>query len=314
MPATNAPAAEPRTDVIYHLKIVLMDVAPTIWRRFLVPASMTLPKLHRTIQIVMGWRTDCNRHKFHIAGQAYGSCELHGASVKDERRTLGELVPALQPRHARLTRPISNVKSVFLYEYAMRDSWQHELRVEKVTRPNPDHRYPRCVAGAWAGPPEGCGGPDGYRELRWDLPRGADVFDVDEVNEDLRQMFSLEAEREPPPSTPPPATKAAKRKGKPDARNRSDLTLPEPFETLVRARAGRASPAQERAAFAHMKRLLDTGLRVLQTGLARNSVKEQERIAKEIAEIRRQRDHIEQRINALDERRGGVPNALEFLD
>lgn len=207
------------------------------------------------------------------------------------------------------------MKSVFLYEYDMRDSWQHELRVEKITRPNPDHRYPRCVAGAWAGPPEGCGGPDEYRELRWDLPRGADVFDVDEVNEDLRQVFSLEAEREPP-STPPPATKAAKRKGKPDARNTSDLTLPEPFETLVRAREGRASPEQERAAFAHLKRMLDTCLRILQTGLARNSVKDQERIAKEIAEIRRERDHIEKRLNALDERQGGVPvpNDLELLE
>ena len=140
------------------------------------------------------------------------------------------------------------------------------------------------------------------------------MFDVDEVNEDLRQVFSLKAEREAPPSTPPPATKAAKRKGKPDARTTSDLTLPEPFETLVRAREGRASPEQERAAFAHVKRMLDTCLRILQTGLARNSVKEQERIAKEIAEIRRERDHIEQRINALDERLGGVPNDLEFLE
>ena len=60
--------------------------------------------------------------------------------------------------------------------------------------------------------------------------------------------------------------------------------------------------------------MLDTCLRILQTGLARNSVKEQERLAKEIAEIRRERDRIEQRINALDERLGGVPDDLEFLD
>jgi hypothetical protein len=300
MPATSTPAAKPITDAIYHLKIVLMDVAPTIWRRFQVPASMTLATLHRTIQIVMGW-ADGDWHQFHIAGEAYGWWG-DSVAVKDERGALGKLVPPLQPRRRRVTRPIGNVRSMFVYEYDVRDSWRHELRVEKVTRPNPEHRYPRCVAGAWAAPPEGCGGADGYREIRWDLPRGDDVFDVDEANEDLRQAFSLEPECKPPPSTLT-LPKAAKERGA-DARFTSDQTLPEPFETLVRAREGRASPEEERAAFARAKRMLDTCLLVLQSGLAAKSAKKQEHIAKEIALTRKTRDEIERKIGALDEKLG----------
>jgi len=54
---------------------------------------------------------------------------------------------------------------VFFYEYDFGDGWGHELRVEKVSKPNPRLRYPRCLAGARAAPPEDCGGPLGYRTL-----------------------------------------------------------------------------------------------------------------------------------------------------
>ena len=39
----------------YQLKITLKDVSPPIWRSFVVPASITLDRLHDVIQIVMGW-------------------------------------------------------------------------------------------------------------------------------------------------------------------------------------------------------------------------------------------------------------------
>jgi hypothetical protein len=40
---------------IYLLKIELLDIEPAIWRRFVVPANITLDRLHDVIQIVMGW-------------------------------------------------------------------------------------------------------------------------------------------------------------------------------------------------------------------------------------------------------------------
>lgn len=49
----------------YLLKIQLLDIEPSIWRRFVVPASITLDRLHDVIQVVMGW-TDSHLHEFTI--------------------------------------------------------------------------------------------------------------------------------------------------------------------------------------------------------------------------------------------------------
>lgn len=56
---------------IYQLRIALREVEPPIWRRVQVPADITLPRLHRVFQIVMGW-TDSHLHEFTIAGRRYG--------------------------------------------------------------------------------------------------------------------------------------------------------------------------------------------------------------------------------------------------
>jgi hypothetical protein len=37
----------------FQLRIALRDILPPIWRRFLVPGTITLPGLHRVIQEVM---------------------------------------------------------------------------------------------------------------------------------------------------------------------------------------------------------------------------------------------------------------------
>ena len=37
------------------LKVTLLEVKPAVWRRFAVPASVTLPRLHTVLQDVMGW-------------------------------------------------------------------------------------------------------------------------------------------------------------------------------------------------------------------------------------------------------------------
>ena len=54
---------------LYLLKIELLDIEPSIWRRFVVPAGITLDRLHDAIQIVMGW-TDSHLHEFTIGNKA----------------------------------------------------------------------------------------------------------------------------------------------------------------------------------------------------------------------------------------------------
>ena len=55
--------------VIYQLKIVLLGISPTIWRRILVSSDSTIEDLHYTLQLVMGW-SDIHLHHFIIQGFA----------------------------------------------------------------------------------------------------------------------------------------------------------------------------------------------------------------------------------------------------
>ena len=41
--------------IIFQLKIHLLGISPMIWRRVLVPASISLRELHGVFQVAMGW-------------------------------------------------------------------------------------------------------------------------------------------------------------------------------------------------------------------------------------------------------------------
>jgi hypothetical protein len=56
----------------WQLKIELLDVIPTVWRRLVVPETITLPILHRVFQAAIGW-TNSHLHEFVIGGVRY--CE-----------------------------------------------------------------------------------------------------------------------------------------------------------------------------------------------------------------------------------------------
>ena len=93
----------------------------------------------------------------------------------------------------------------FTYEYDFGDSWQHEIVLEKTLEPEPKVKYPRCVEGARACPPEDVGGVRGYADFLEVVgdpkhENGRDMkewiggkfdperFSVDKVNRELRRV------------------------------------------------------------------------------------------------------------------------------
>ena len=52
------------------------------------------------------------------------------------------------------------------YEYDFGDGWEHELVVEASAVADAATVYPACIAGEGACPPEDCGGPGGFAELK----------------------------------------------------------------------------------------------------------------------------------------------------
>ncbi len=104
----------------------------------------------------MGWE-DCHLHQFIIRGDYYGTLGpedmLWDEEMHDEEGTsISQVV-----RMGRKTR--------FTYEYDFGDSWQHEIVLEKTLEPEPQVKYPRCIEGERACPPEDCGGVWSYAEF-----------------------------------------------------------------------------------------------------------------------------------------------------
>jgi hypothetical protein len=186
-----SPRSVPPNASIYQIKVTLQHSKPPIWRRIQVRSDITLGKLHDILQIVMGW-TDSHLHMFVIGGKRYGSLEADPTGeleMKDERRV-------------RLDQVITGVGARFVYEYDFGDSWEHLLQIEKVLPPDTGVRYPVCLTGKRAGPPEDVGGVWGYEafleaiqdpahpehdeQLEWfgdDFD--AEALDLESVNRDL---------------------------------------------------------------------------------------------------------------------------------
>ncbi|MCI0492370.1 MAG: plasmid pRiA4b ORF-3 family protein [Planctomycetes bacterium] len=176
--------------VAYQLKITLEGSKPAIWRRVLV-ADCTLDVLHQIIQTAMGW-TDSHLHMFDYNGVQFSDprCELD-EGVYDETQTyLSELV--------------ADGCAKLRYCYDFGDNWLHTIKIEKTLEPKPSDRFPVCIKGVGACPPDDCGGIWGYGEfldaardpnherhdesIEW-LGEDFDpaYFDLDEVNAVLAQ-------------------------------------------------------------------------------------------------------------------------------
>ena len=56
------------------------------------------------------------------------------------------------------------------YTYDFGDDWEHDIILEKVIGPDAERRTPALLTGKGACPPEDCGGPWGYAEIKDAVP------------------------------------------------------------------------------------------------------------------------------------------------
>jgi len=177
---------------IFQLKITLEDIEPAIWRRIETP-DCSLADLHEVIQSCMGW-DDEHMHAFEIGDEQYADLG-RGVDLHEFRDS----------RSVRLSNLVGQGWYRFDYEYDFGDSWRHAVEIEN-TLPSGEHvRYPRCVDGQRACPPEDCGSIPGYTDLLKIMknPRhkeyksmlewlggkfDPDLFDIEAVNTCLRKL------------------------------------------------------------------------------------------------------------------------------
>jgi hypothetical protein len=127
----------PLSQRLYQFKITLRHYWPLIWRRIQV-RNCSLDKLHEHIQTAMGW-TNSHLHHFRIDGALFGDPLLldqnfDEMNYQDSTTTkIRDVVPRGGKR--------------FVFEYES----------------EPGGRYPQCLEGERACPPEDIGGTSGYR-------------------------------------------------------------------------------------------------------------------------------------------------------
>ena len=142
--ADNASAPATDANAILLIKIWLVGISPTEWRRVLVPTTFTLRELHGVIQVVMG-REGIHLYDFHLRPARYGSWGV-AASSPDV---------ALASRRLR-------TGARFTHEHDLNIPWRHEICIEGRLEPEARKTYPTCTGGDGACPPEDCGGQESF--------------------------------------------------------------------------------------------------------------------------------------------------------
>ena len=143
-----------RIKLSWQLKIELLDVVPTVWRRLIVPETIKLPKLDRAIQTAFGW-TNSHLHEFIIGGVEYAYPDPDWAEELghvDETKIVLLDALGLEAR-------------CFDYVYDFGDHWHHVAIVEDRHLQTSPTSPISCVAGENACPPEDVGGAHGYAEF-----------------------------------------------------------------------------------------------------------------------------------------------------
>jgi hypothetical protein len=137
---------------IYQLLLTLRRSDPPIWRRIAARGDTTLARLHTILQIVMGW-TDSHIHEFEVGEVRYGVPIMAWPPAERARNE----------RRFRLDQIVATAGDRFVYDFG--DAWHLDALAEAVLLPAPGARYPRCLAGARACPPEDVGGIPGYADF-----------------------------------------------------------------------------------------------------------------------------------------------------
>ena len=179
-----------KSDKIFSLKISLSGSSPSIWRRIWVPADYSFFDLHCSVQNAMGW-FDSHLHGFSI-GQK-GTAKTISIKFPDPEgeNSFWEDDDYKDERSEKIGDYFGKSIKQCVYTYDYGDSWNHTVLFEKEMEADSKQRYPQCIAGKNACPPEDCGGLGGYYHLIKVLKNSKN-----EEHEDMLEWLGLEDPRE----------------------------------------------------------------------------------------------------------------------
>jgi hypothetical protein len=217
---TKLPAQHPTPFQVHEIKITIKGSKPPIWRTVAVSSDIRLSNLHMVIQVIFGWE-NCHLHQFILRNKqpkptreelsalvrAEDWDRLHARTARGRYFSLPvfELEDVEDERRFRLRTLVPVPGDKIEYEYDFGDGWVHVVEVRRIGPSVEGVKYPVCLGGKFAGPPEDSHGILGYYEMleavkdprhpmhrdckEW-LSQDFDPnhFDLEETNEYLAQL------------------------------------------------------------------------------------------------------------------------------
>ena len=142
----------------YQFRIKLLGIEPSIWRLIEVSSKYSFWDLHVAIQDSMGW-LDYHPHSFSLLTPEMKGPVLIGIPDDDDKNNTlaGWDVP--------LTEYFREPGNQADYVYDFGDDWHHRIILEEISPQKDGIKYPICLDGSRACPPEDCGSISGYYNL-----------------------------------------------------------------------------------------------------------------------------------------------------
>jgi hypothetical protein len=157
----------------FHVRCLLEEISPPIWRSLRVPQWLTFGQFERLIRAAFGWSADpVPAGRFEVGGKTLAAEAGNPDGHVDGWRLLDWFVPGLR------------------FILTTGSGWQIAVQGVGLAPDEPDNMtVPRCLAGERAAPPEEMAGPAGYqRMLKHPKQRGLwnpERFDLEAVNRAL---------------------------------------------------------------------------------------------------------------------------------
>jgi len=170
-------------DNVYQFKIVLKYTEPPVWRRIQVPENYTFWELHVAIQDAMGW-DDEHLHEFRIKSPHDSKAKVIG--IPDEGFSDVKILSGLKQNIADWF-SMKNKRADYTYDFG--DDWEHDIILEEILPRDRSIRYPVCIDGKQACPPEDCGSIPGYEDICDGVSEYQEDFeDYDPEHFDLKEV------------------------------------------------------------------------------------------------------------------------------
>jgi len=182
--------------MLFTFRIQIADInKPPVWRKLVVPDNFNFDRFHKVIQAAFGWY---DYHLYQFSERGYNSDWFIGIPSPDDY-DYGEVKDSKKIKLSKIFQ-MKGQKLNYLYDFG--DSWNHSLTLESITEGKAT--IADCIGGKGKCPPEDCGGPWAFENLKTILadPQNKEHIEMKEwleMDEDEvfdPAFFDLEATRQ----------------------------------------------------------------------------------------------------------------------